>query len=467
MQDTDKTYDIVVVGGGPGGYTAAIRARQLGLSTALVEEEKLGGVCLNWGCIPTKALLKQAELYRAIQNADEFGFEVGSVSYNWDKVIGRSRDVAQRLAGGVEYLMGKNGVEVVPGRGRITPARQVEVQPGPGDSFRLMAKHIILATGSRPRSLPGIELDGEKIITSKEAMSNRCRPDSLIVVGAGAIGVEFAYFYNAFGTRVKVLEALPQVLPREDEEVAGLLAESLKAQGIEVETGVRVEAVEKAAGQVTVRYKGEAGHQQETVDQVLMAVGVEGRIDGLGLEAAGVRTRRGFVDVDERLATNVKGIYAIGDMVGAPQLAHVAAAEGVAAVEFIAGHQRAPIDRGLIPQCIYCQPQVASLGLNEAAAREAGHDVKVGRFPFQASGKAQATGDTEGLVKLVFDARYGELLGASIIGSEATELIAEIGLARKLEATYEELLDTMHAHPTLSEAVMEAAGAAFGQALNI
>ena len=467
MQETDKTYDVAVIGGGPGGYTAAIRARQLGLSTALVEEEKLGGVCLNWGCIPTKALLKQAEFYRMLQRADEFGFTVGEVGYDWDKVIGRSRDVAQRLAGGVQYLMGKNGVEVIPGRGRVTPARRVQVQPAEGEAIQVRAEHIILATGSRPRTLPGIELDGERVITSKEAMATPRRPDSLVVVGAGAIGVEFAYFYNAFGTRVKVLEALPQVLPREDEEVAALLAASLKGQGIGVETGVRVQEVDSSGEQVAVRYSGPDGEQVEKVDQVLMAIGVEGRLEGLGLEAAGVRSRGGFVEVDERLATNVKGIYAVGDMVGAPQLAHAAAAEGVAAVEFIAGHERAPIDRGLIPQCIYCQPQVASLGLNEAAAQEAGYDVKVGRFPFQASGKAQATGETEGLVKLVFDSRYGELLGASIIGAEATELIAEIGLARKLEATYEELLDTVHAHPTLSEAVMEAAGEAFGRALNL
>lgn len=469
MATESKEFDIVVIGAGPGGYTAAIRAGQLGLKAAVVEkEDSLGGVCLNWGCIPTKALLKQAEIYRLFQRAGEFGFEVGEVGFDWKKIIGRSRRVAGQLASGVAYLMSKNEVEVFTGRGLITPAKKVEVRDGEDQVSALLdARHIIIATGGRPRSIPGVEIDGSLVMSSQEAMITDERPGSMIIVGAGAIGIEFAYFYNAFGTRVKVLEALPQVLPREDEEVAELLDRSLQKQGIEIETGVRVEAIEPGEDQVEVRYKGEKGEGREQVDKVLMAVGVEGNLEGLGLAALGVRTGGGAIEVDGRLQTSVKGISAIGDVVGAPQLAHMASAEGVAAVEFIAGRQRPEIDRSNIPSCTYCQPQVASVGLTEREAREAGHEVKVGRFPFSASGKARATGETEGLVKLVFGASYGELLGASIIGAEATELIAEIGLARSMEATYEEVLHTVHAHPTLAEAVMEAAGEAFGEALNL
>jgi dihydrolipoamide dehydrogenase len=463
-----QNFDVVIIGGGPGGYSAAIRAAQLGRRVALVEkEENLGGVCLNWGCIPTKALLKQAEIYCLIQRADEFGFKVGPVGVDWQKMIGRSRQVSQDLAQGVAYLMQKNKVTVFTGHGRLTPARKVEVQGDGRSAYLLSAEQVILATGSRPVSLPGIEIDGVGIITSKEAMTLEKQPKSLAIIGAGAIGVEFAYFYNAFGTKVTLLEAQPQVLPREDEEVAALLAEELGGQGVQVETGVRVEAVEKKGRQMTVRYKGAKGEILVKVDKVLMAVGVVGNSKGLGLEALGIRSAKGAIEVNGRLETSVKGIYAIGDVAGPPQLAHVAAAEGVAAVEFGAGKERPEINRSHIPSCVYCQPQVASLGLSEKEARAAGYEVKVGRFPFAASGKARAAGDTSGMVKLVFESKYGEFLGASIIGAEATELIAELGLARNLEATYEEILQTVHAHPTLSEAVMEAAGAAFGEALNI
>ncbi|MCC7264884.1 MAG: dihydrolipoyl dehydrogenase [Candidatus Latescibacteria bacterium] len=463
------TYDFVVIGGGPGGYSAAIRAAQLGLRVALVEqEEKLGGICLNWGCIPTKALLKQAEVYRLLQRADEFGFTVGQIGYDWSKVIQRSRQVAERLSKGVEYLMKKNKIEVVRGRGRVVAGPKVEVRDNKGALVRTLAtRQVVLATGSRPQSLPGIELDGKGVITSRQAMALDQRPASLVIVGAGAIGVEFAYFYNAFGAKVTLLEALPHILPREDEEVAGLLTKSLAKQGIEIAAGVQVTAVKAGAKGVEVRYRGASGETVVNAEKVLMAVGVVGNIEDLGLEVLGVKTTRGAVEINNRQETSVKGILAIGDVAGPPQLAHVAAAEGVAAVEFAAGQQRAPVDRSSIPFCTYCQPQVASMGLSEAAALKAGHQVKVGRFPFSASGKALATGESEGMVKLVFDAKYGELLGASIIGAEATELIAELGLARHLEATYEELMHTIHAHPTLSEGVMEAAGEAFGQALNI
>jgi len=457
-------YDVVVIGGGPGGYSAAIRARQLGRKTALIEEADLGGVCLNWGCIPTKALLKQAEVYQLVRHADEYGIKVGEPEVDWEMVIGRSRAVAERLSKGVAYLMQKNGVDVLQGRGKLTPARKVQIDDGKSVT-ELDAAQVILATGSRPKSIPGVEFDGTRIISSKEAMVQEKRPQALAIIGAGAIGVEFAYFYRAYGSEVLLLEALPQILPREDEEIAAGLAESLSEQGIEVATGAKVVAVNNKKRRVAVRYEvgGEAFARE--VDRVLVATGVQGNIEGLGLEAAGVRTRNGMVEVDGRMETSAKGIYAIGDVAGTPQLAHAAVQEGIAAVEFAAGKERPEL--GQVPNCIYCQPQVASVGMSEKEAREAGRDVKVGRFPFAASGKGQAAGETAGLVKLVFDARYGELLGGAILGAEATELIAELGLALRLEATYEELLLTVHAHPTLSEAVMEAAGQAFGQAINI
>ena len=457
-------YDVVVIGGGPGGYSAAIRARQLGRKTALIEEADLGGVCLNWGCIPTKALLKQAEVYQLVRHADEYGIKVGEPEVDWEMVIGRSRAVAERLSKGVAYLMQKNGVDVLQGRGKLTPARKVEIDDGKSVT-ELDAAQVILATGSRPKSIPGVEFDGTRIISSKEAMVQEKRPQALAIIGAGAIGVEFAYFYRAYGSEVLLLEALPQILPREDEEIAAGLAESLSEQGIEVATGAKVVAGNNKKRRVAVRYEvgGEAFARE--VDRVLVATGVQGNIEGLGLEAAGVRTRNGMVEVDGRMETSAKGIYAIGDVAGTPQLAHAAVQEGIAAVEFAAGKERPEL--GQVPNCIYCQPQVASVGMSEKEARAAGRDVKVGRFPFAASGKGQAAGETAGLVKLVFDARYGELLGGAILGAEATELIAELGLALRLEATYEELLLTVHAHPTLSEAVMEAAGQAFGEAINI
>lgn len=456
------TYDVVVIGGGPGGYSAAIRARQLGLKTALVEDAELGGTCLNWGCIPTKALLKQAQVYQLFLRADEFGLRVDKPTVDWDAVISRSRQVAAQLSKGVAHLMQKNQVEVFAGRGRLTPRRQVAVE-GVGE---LDAAHVVLATGGRPKSIPGVEFDGERIIASREAMVVAAQPASLAIIGAGAIGVEFAYFYRAFGSRVLLLEALPQVLPREDEEIAAGLAASLAQQGIEVATQARVEEVKRQKRGVALRYRVGEKVQTRKVEQVLVATGVQGNIEGLGLEALGIRTRDGAIVVDERMQTSAKGIYAIGDVAGPPLLAHAAAQEGIAAVEFIAGRDRPTLDPRQVPNCIYCQPQVASVGLSESQARKAGHDVKVGRFPFAASGKARAAGETEGLVKLVFDARYGELLGGAILGAEATELIAELTLALRLEATYEELLATMHAHPTLSEAVMEAAGQAFGEAIN-
>ena len=457
-------YDVVIIGGGPGGYSAAIRARQLGRKTALIEEADLGGVCLNWGCIPTKALLKQAEIYQLVRHADEYGLKVDEPEVDWGAVIGRSRAVAERLSKGVAYLMQKNGIDVLQGHGKLTPARKVQVDDGKTVT-ELEAAQVILATGSRAKSIPGVEFDDARIISSREAMILEEQPQALAIIGAGAIGVEFAYFYRAYGSEVLLLETLPQILPREDEEIAAGLAESLSKQGVEIATGARGMEVSSKKRRLAVDYEVDGQAFTREVDRILIATGIQGNIEGLGLEAAGVRTRNGMVEVDGQMETSAKGVYAIGDVAGPPQLAHAAVQEGIAAVEFAAGKERPEL--GQVPRCIYCQPQVASVGLSEKEAREAGYDVKVGRFPFAASGKGQAAGETEGLVKLVFDARYGELLGGVILGAEATELIAELALALRLEATYEELLFTVHAHPTLSEAIMEAAGQAFDEAINI
>ena len=470
MTQANSGYDLIVIGSGPGGYTAAVRASQLGMKTAIVEmDDNLGGVCLNWGCIPTKALLKQAEMYRLFQRADEFGFSVPKVGFDWQKLIGRSREVSSQLASGVAYLMKKGSIEVIHGRGRLTAGKEVEVFVGGAAPQKLQTKNTLVATGGHPLSIPGITIDGENVLSSKEAMVLNSQPESIAIIGAGAIGIEFAYFFNSFGTEVTVLEAESQILPREDEEVAGILEQSLREQGITIHTGVKVSEVAagKRGGGMHVAFGSGGKDEPLKATKVLMAVGVGANTDGLGLETANVQTERGAIVVNGRMETNVKGLYAIGDVVGPPQLAHVASAEAVAAVEFMAGKQRPELQRDAIPGCVYCQPQVASVGLTEKDAIAAGHDVRVGRFPFVASGKAKAIGETEGLVKLVFESQYGELLGASIVGSEATEMIAELGLARTLEATHDELLQTVHAHPTLSEAVMEAAGEALGEAINI
>ena len=468
MTQANSAYDMVVIGSGPGGYTAAVRASQLGMRTAIVEmEESLGGICLNWGCIPTKALLKQAEMFRLFQRAEEFGFSTGKVEFDWTKLIERSRDVSGQLAKGAAYLMKKGSVEVIHGRGRITVGKEVEVFVAGAAPVKLQTRNILVATGGHPLSIPGVTIDGEDVLSSREAMVLESRPASVAIIGAGAIGIEFAYFFNSFGSQVTVLEAESQILPREDEEVAGVLQQSLQEQGITIHTGVKVSKVTRARGGSMVEFGRGVGDEKLNATKVLMAVGVGGNVEGLGLETAGVKTERGAIVVNGRMETNIKGIFAIGDVVGPPQLAHVASAEAVAAVEFMAGKERPELARDAIPGCVYCQPQVASVGMTEKDAMAAGHEVRVGRFPFAASGKARAIGETEGLVKLVFGATYGALLGASIVGSEATEMIAELTLARTLEATHEELLQTVHAHPTLSEAVMEAAGEAFGEAINI
>jgi dihydrolipoamide dehydrogenase len=463
---TERQYDVTVIGGGPGGYVAAIRATQLGMKVGLVERDKMGGICLNWGCVPSKALLKSAELYNTFKKSQEFGISHTGLTYDFSKIIGRSRGVADRISKGVEYLMKKNKIEIIFGSAKLTGRNSIEVSKDGTVTDTIKSKSIILATGGRPRSVPGVSIDRKKIITSTEAMSLSEQPKSLIVIGGGAIGVEFAYFYNSFGTKVTIVEMLPSILPLEDKEITKILDSSLKKSGIDILTNTKVESV-KIDHEVTVTVSDKDGKKDIKADLALMAVGVQANVENLGLKGIGVKTERGFIVVNEFGKTNIDGIYAIGDVSGPPLLAHVASHEGIAAVDHIAGKAKHGIDKSNIPSCTYCQPQVASVGLTEDAAIAKGYKVKIGRFPFRPLGKAMAIGETEGIVKLVFDEKYGELLGAHIIGSEATELIAELGMAKALETTWEELHNTMHAHPTLSEAVMEAAGQAFDVAINI
>ncbi|MGA3286780.1 MAG: dihydrolipoyl dehydrogenase [Bacteroidota bacterium] len=462
----ERQYDVTVIGGGPGGYVAAIRAAQLGMKIGLVERDKLGGVCLNWGCVPSKALLKSAELYNAFKKSQEFGISHTGLTYDFSKIIARSRGVADRISKGVEYLMKKNKIEIISGTAKLTGRNSIEVTKDGKVTDTIKSKSIILATGGRPRSVPGVTIDRKKIITSTEAMSLPDQPKSLIVIGGGAIGVEFAYFYNSFGTKVTIVEMLPSILPIEDKEITKILDSSLKKSGINILTNTKVESV-KINHEVTVTVSDKDGKKDIKADLALMAVGVQANIENLGLEAVGMKTERGFIIVNEFGKTNIDGIYAVGDVSGPPLLAHVASHEGIVAVDHIAGKAKHGIDKSNIPSCTYCQPQVASVGLTEEAAVAKGYKVKIGRFPFRPLGKAMAIGETEGIVKLVFDEKFGELLGAHIIGSEATEMIAELGMAKALETTWEELHNTMHAHPTLSEAVMEAAGQAFDVAINI
>ncbi|RPI06799.1 MAG: dihydrolipoyl dehydrogenase [Ignavibacteriae bacterium] len=462
----ERQFDVTIIGGGPGGYVAAIRAAQLGMSVGLVEREKLGGICLNWGCIPSKALLKSAELYNLFKRSQDFGIMHTGLSYDFNKIISRSRGVADRISKGVEYLMKKNKIDVISGTAKLTGRNSIEVTKEGKVTDSIKSKNVIIATGGRPRSIPGVDIDRNKIITSTEAMSLPAQPQSMIIIGGGAIGVEFAYFYNSFGTKVTVIEMLPSILPNEDKEITKILESSLKKAGIEILTGTKVESVKKS-DLVSVTVSGSDGKKEISADVALMAAGVQANIENLGLETLGITLERGFIAVNEFGQTTVEGIYAVGDVAGPPLLAHVASHEGIVSVEHIAGKATHGIDRTNIPSCTYCQPQVASIGLTEEGAIAKGFKVKVGRFPFRPLGKSMAIGETEGTVKLVFDEKFGELLGAHIIGSEATEMIAELGMARALETTWEELHNTMHAHPTLSEAVMEAAGQAFDVAIHI
>lgn len=471
MAENNTGFDVVVVGGGPGGYVAAIRASQLGLKVGVIERDKLGGICLNWGCIPTKALLRNAELYNLMKHADEFGITVKDISFDFEKVIQRSRKISERISKGVEYLFKKNKIEHISGFGKIPRKGKVDVYKKADDSKpekTISAKHIIVATGARPRSIPDVKIDGTKVISYFEAMAPKELPKSMVIIGAGAIGVEFAYFYNAFGTKVTLIEMMPTILPIEDKEVTKVVAEKFKKSGMDMHTETKVDKIDTSGKQVKVRMSDKDGKKKDlTADVALMAIGVQGNIENIGLEELGVKTEKGYIKVDEYYHTNVEGVYAIGDVAGPPWLAHVASHEGIVCVEKIAGVDTHPINYDNIPGCTYCQPQVASIGFTEEKAKEKGYDIKVGRYPFRVHGKAIAAGETDGFVKLVFDGKYGELLGAHIVGSEATELIAELGMAKTLEATKEEIVRTVHAHPTFAEAIMEAAGDAYGEAVHL
>jgi dihydrolipoamide dehydrogenase len=462
-----REFDLLVIGGGPGGYTAAIRASQLKMKTGIIERDRLGGVCLNWGCVPTKALIRNAELLQAFKKGGEWGISYDNLRIDFGAVIKRSRGVADRVSKGVEYLMKKNAIEHMPGAAHVNADGTVGLAVAGKPVENMRAKHVILATGARPRTIPGVAIDRQRVITSTEAMTLAAQPASMIIIGAGAIGIEFAYFYNALGTKVTVVEMLPGILPIEDRELTKQLESSLRRQGITILTETTVERVIPGAREVRVEVSG-GGEKKELVGEVaLMAIGVQGNIENLGLEALGVTFGKNLIQVDAHYRTNVTGLYAIGDVVGPPWLAHVASAEGMHCVEAIAGLNPEPIDYTSIPGCTYCQPQVASVGLTEQQARDRGYDLKIGKCPFRPLGKAMAMGESEGLVKLIFDAKYGELLGAHILGSEATEMIAELVVAKRLGTTGKDLSGAIHAHPTLSEAVMEAAGAAYGASINI
>ncbi|MBS1271835.1 MAG: Dihydrolipoyl dehydrogenase [Candidatus Marinimicrobia bacterium] len=468
MSDNSYSVDVAVLGGGPGGYVAAIRAAQLGHSVAVVEREDLGGICVKWGCIPTKALLRSAELYETFQNAEEYGLTVKEVGYDFKKVIQRSRRVSKKQIKGVENLFKKNNIEYIKGSGKFTDAHTLEVDLTEGDEKATVeAEHIIVATGARPGQIPGVEIDGEKVISSKEAMNLDEQPESLIVMGAGAIGVEFAYFYNAFGTEVTVVEMMDSLVPVEDEEISNELGKAFKKAGIDVKISTKVESVKTTKNGVEVTVSKDGEEETLKADKALMAMGVQGNVENIGLKDLGVEIEKGHIVADEYYKTNVDGVYAIGDVIGPPWLAHVASKEGVICVEGFSGKNPVTLDYDLIPGCTYCQPQIASIGLTEQEAKDQGYDVKVGKYQFRPNGKAVASGETEGFVKMVIDNKYGEILGTHIIGAEATELIAEVGVAKSLEATWKELHNTVHAHPTLSEVIEEATGAAFDEAIHL
>lgn len=462
-----NTYDLIVVGSGPGGYVAAIRAAQLGMKTAVVEKESLGGVCLNWGCIPTKALLKSAEVMDYLHHAEEYGLKVSKASHDFTKVIERSRGAATTMNKGVNFLLRKNKVDVLMGHGKLSPEKKVIVTDEDGKTTSYEAKHIILATGSRARSLPSMPIDNDKIIGYRKAMTLEKQPQSMIVAGSGAIGMEFAYFYSTMGTEVTVVEFLDRVLPREDEEVSSQMARLYKKRGVKIMTSTEVTSVDSSGKGVVATLKTKKGEEKIEADILLSAVGVVANLEELGLGNLGIKTERGKVVVDEFYRTNVPSIYAIGDMTPGPALAHMASHEGIHCVEKIAGMDVEPIDYGNIPSCTYCVPEVASVGMTEAEAKEKGYELKVGKFPFSASGKATAAGKKEGFVKLIFDAKYGELLGAHMMGDHVTDMIAEIVMARRLETTGHEIINGVHPHPTMSEAVMEAAAAAYGEVIHL
>ena len=462
------SYDIIVLGSGPGGYVTAIRASQLGLKTAIIERESLGGICLNWGCIPTKALLKSANVFEYLSHAADFGIKVENASADFGAMIKRSRDVANGMSAGIQFLMKKNKIDVIKGNGVVKPGKKVLVTDESGATTEYSAsKGVIIATGARSRELPNLPQDGEKIIGYRQAMTLPTQPKKLVVVGSGAIGVEFAYFYNAIGTEVTIVEYLPNIVPVEDEDVSKQLEKSFKKAGINVMTNASVESVDTKGKGCIVTVKTAKGEEKIECDVVLSAVGIQANIENIGLEEVGIIVDKGRILVNDFYQTNIPGYFAIGDVVPGQALAHVASAEGIICVEKLAGHHPEPLNYGNIPGCTYCSPEVASVGMTEKAAKEAGYDIKVGKFPFSASGKASAAGAKDGFVKLIFDAKYGELLGGHLIGANVTEMVAELVAVRKLETTGEELIKTVHPHPTMSEAIMEAAAAAYGEVIHL
>ena len=458
-------FDLAVIGGGPGGYVAAIRAAQLGLKVCIIEKEKLGGVCLNWGCIPTKALIKNAEVYSLIKHSGNYGIKVQNISVDFKKNVKRSRDISQRLSKGIEFLMKKNKIKHFNGIGRLKSKNNIEVNNN-GKTYIVDTDKIIIATGARPKTFPDLDFDSENVISSKDAMLLENPPKDLIIIGSGAIGVEFAYYFNEFGTKVHILEMMDRILPNEDQEVSEEVEKNFKKSGIKITKGVKVSKIQSMKQNSKVFLENKTTEEIIKAEKVLLAVGVTGNVNDIGLEDLGIETEAGAIKTDNLNRTNIDNIYAIGDVCGPPWLAHVASAQGHIAAEHSAGFNVSPIDYSNIPGCTYCQPQVGSLGMTEEEALSSGFKIKVGKFSFQASGKAMAVGDTLGFVKLIFDEKYGELLGAHIVGSEATEMIAELGIAKALEATWDDLSMTIHAHPTLSEAIMEAAMDAQGHSIH-
>ena len=460
-------YDIIVIGSGPGGYVAAIRASQLGFKTAVVEREALGGICLNWGCIPTKALLKSAQVFEYLNHAEEYGIKVQGGEADFGAIVKRSRGVADGMSKGIQFLMKKNKIDVIMGTAKIKKGGKIEVKAADGSIKEYTAKHTILATGARSRELPNLPQDGKKIIGYRQAMNLPTQPKSLVVVGSGAIGVEFAYFYNAIGTKVTIVEFMDRIVPVEDEEVSKQLEKSLKKAGIDILTKSEVTSVDTSGALSKVNIKTAKGNEVIEAEVVLSAVGIAPNIENIGLEEVGVKVDKGRVLVDDFYKTNVEGVYAIGDIVKGQALAHVASAEAITCVEKIKGLHVEPINYNNIPGCTYCSPEIASVGLTEKAAREAGYEIKIGKFPFSASGKASAAGVKDGFVKVIFDAKYGEFLGAHMIGANVTEMIAEVVVARKLETTGHEIIKSVHPHPTMSEAIMEAAADAYGEVIHL
>jgi dihydrolipoamide dehydrogenase len=460
-------YDLIVIGSGPGGYVAAIRASQLGMKVGVVEKAELGGVCLNWGCIPTKALLKSANVFEYIKHAKDYGIEVGEAKADFTAVVKRSRDVAAGMSKGIQFLFKKNKIDHIAGFGKLKKGGKVEVTDAAGAKVEYEAKNIILATGGRSRELPAMKIDGKKIIGYREAMVLEKQPKKLLVVGSGAIGVEFAYFYSTMGTEVTIVEFLPNVVPVEDVEVSKALEKSFKKAGLTIYTSSEVTKVDTSGAGCVATVKTPNGEIKIEADVVLSAVGVATNVEGIGLEEVGVKTDKGKVIVDDFYKTNVAGVYAIGDIVKGQALAHVASAEGIICVEKIAGQNPHPLNYNNIPGCTYCSPEIASVGFTEEAAKKAGYEIKVGKFPFTASGKAKAAGAPDGFVKVIFDAKYGEWLGAHFIGANVTEMIAEVVVARNLETTGHEIIKSVHPHPTMSEAIMEAAAAAYGEVIHL